>query len=254
MSRWIPLESNPELFNNWAHKVGLVESDSEFVDIYGLDDDLLDLVPKPVKAVILLFPIRGKLEELRKAEEVEIEGKGQVPIDPTVFWIKQTISNACGTIGLLHALTNAQVVFEPMSPITQFIDACQDKTPLERAEFLESTDLFADIHAALAASGQTAVPNNLDTDLHFTCFVQAPEASAREAEISTDERRLIELDGGRAGPVDRGASTDLLKDVAKYVKENILPKAQSLEFNMIALAGGFQEDVPVSYMDEVNFV
>lgn len=124
-------------------------------------------------------------------------------------------------------------MFEPESPITQFIDACQgkshlarrakssnpdtpspffaDKTPLERAEFLESTDLFADIHAALATGGQTAVPTDLDTDLHFTCFVQAPEASAREAEIPTDKRRLIELDGRRAGPVDRGASTDFLK-------------------------------------------
>ncbi|KAH9973188.1 peptidase C12 ubiquitin carboxyl-terminal hydrolase 1 [Lactifluus volemus] len=236
MSRWIPLESNPDLFNNWAHKVGLVESDAEFVDIYGLDDDLLGLVPKPVKAVILLFPIRGKLEELRKTEEAQIKERGQVPVDPTVFWIKQTISNACGTIGLLHALTNAQVIYEPESPIVRFIDACQDKTPFERAEFLESTELFADIHAAVATN----------TDLHFTCFVQAPESSVREAEevaTTAAKHRLIELDGGRAGPVDRGESVDLLKDVAKYVKEQIIPKAPSLEFSMIALAGGFRRKV-----------
>ncbi|KAI0272614.1 peptidase C12 ubiquitin carboxyl-terminal hydrolase 1 [Gloeopeniophorella convolvens] len=237
MSRWIPLESNPELFNKWAHKVGLLENDAEFVDIYGLDEELLSLIPRPVKAVILLFPIRGKLEELRQTEEAQIKEKGQVPIDPTVFWIKQTISNACGTIGLLHALTNAQVVFEPESPIAKFIDECQDKTPLQRAKFLESTELFATAHATAAAGGQTAVPTDLDTDLHFTCFVQAPDASAREAEVSTDERRLIELDGGRAGPVDRGKSTDLLADVAKYVKEQIIPKAPSLEISMIALAG-----------------
>ena len=86
-----------------------------------------------------------------------------------------------------------------------------EKSPLERAQFLESTDLFTNIHAAAAASGQTAVPDNLDTDLHFTCFVQAPDASVREGEVATAERRLIELDGGRAGPVDRGKSTDLLK-------------------------------------------
>ncbi|KAI9453389.1 peptidase C12 ubiquitin carboxyl-terminal hydrolase 1 [Lactarius psammicola] len=243
MSRWIPLESDPKLFNDWAHKVGLVESDAEFVDVYGLDDDLLALVPQPVKAVILLFPIRGKLEELGQAEEAEIKEKGQVPIDPTVFWIKQTIRNACGTIGLLHALTNAQLVYEPGSPITKFIDACQNKTPEERAEFLESTKIFADIHAATAAEGQTTIPADLDTDLHFTCFVQAPEASAREVEIETDKQRLIELDGRRAGPVDRGESTDLLKDVAKYIKENIIPKAPSQEFSLIALAGELGEPV-----------
>ncbi|KAH9981969.1 peptidase C12 ubiquitin carboxyl-terminal hydrolase 1 [Russula compacta] len=238
MTRWIPLESNPE----WAHNAGLLESDAAFTDIYGLDDDLLNLVPRPVKAVVLLFPIRGKLEELRKEEEEKIKEEGQVPVDPTVFWIKQTISNACGTIGLLHALTNAVVVFEPESPMSRFIDACSDKTALERAKFLESTEIFTDIHAAAAAGGQTAVPEDLDTDLHFTCFVQAPEASVREAEIVTGKRRLIELDGGRAGPVDRGESTDLLKDVAKYVREQIIPKAPSSEFSMIALAGGFPEE------------
>ena len=54
---------------------------------------LLDLVAKPVKAVILLFPIRGKLEELRQQEEAKLkeEGEERVPIDPTVFWIKQTV-------------------------------------------------------------------------------------------------------------------------------------------------------------------
>lgn len=55
---------------------------------------LLDLVAKPVKAVILLFPIRGKLEELRQQEEAKLKEEGEegrVPIDPTVFWIKQTV-------------------------------------------------------------------------------------------------------------------------------------------------------------------
>ncbi|KAI0262135.1 hypothetical protein BGY98DRAFT_940515, partial [Russula aff. rugulosa BPL654] len=197
----------------------------------------------PVKAVILLFPIRGILEELRKQEEAKLkEEEGRVPVDPTIFWIKQTISNACGTIGLLHALTNSQLVFEPESPISNFIDACSEKSPLERAQFLESTDLFTNIHAVAAAGGQTAVPDNLDTDLHFTCFVQAPDASVREGEVATAERRLIELDGGRAGPVDRGKSTDLLKDVARYVKEQIFPYAPTPEFSMIALAGGFSEE------------
>ncbi len=56
-----------------------------------LDFQLLDLVAKPVKAVILLFPIRGKLDELRQKEEAKFKEEGQVPIDPTVFWIKQTV-------------------------------------------------------------------------------------------------------------------------------------------------------------------
>lgn len=64
-----------------------------------LGSQLLNLVPKPVKAVVLLFPIRGKLEELRKEEEEKIKEEGQVPVDPTVFWIKQTVRLA-GFVGL----------------------------------------------------------------------------------------------------------------------------------------------------------
>lgn len=86
-----------------------------------------------------------------------------------------------------------------------------DKSPAERAKILESTPLFASAHASAASSGQTAVPENLDVDLHFTCFVQAPSATARKDQTVTGERRLIELDGRRDGPIDRGESTDLLK-------------------------------------------
>lgn len=36
----------------------------EFVDIYGLDPDLLGMVPQPVKAVVLLYPINEKVLNL----------------------------------------------------------------------------------------------------------------------------------------------------------------------------------------------
>jgi ubiquitin carboxyl-terminal hydrolase L3 len=56
-----------------------------------VDFQLLKLVTKPVKAVILLFPIRGKLDELRQQEEAKLKEEGRVPVDPTIFWIKQTV-------------------------------------------------------------------------------------------------------------------------------------------------------------------
>lgn len=125
-----------------------------------------------------------------------------------------------------------------MSPLSKFIYQCRgksytearfticliriDKNPLERARILETTPLFTKIHAELAASGQTAVPSNLDTDLHFICFVEAPEADFREGTRGTapahgsenaEENtgmRLVELDGDRFGPIDRGECKDLL--------------------------------------------
>lgn len=82
---------------------------------------MLAFVPKPVKAVLLLFPSRGALAEAREKEEKDGQGK----FEGDIWWIKQTaswrcraivnlerlsadrqISNACGSIGLLHALLN----------------------------------------------------------------------------------------------------------------------------------------------------
>ena len=84
--------------------------------------------------------------------------------------------------------------------------------PLQRAELLEKTDLFASAHAEAAAGGQSAAPSaDEECDLHFTCFVTAPTAAERDTQTPTGERRLIELDGRRARPIDRGESTDLLK-------------------------------------------
>lgn len=147
-----------------------------------------------------------------------------------------------------------------------------DKTPEERAQILETTALFEDIHTESAESGQTAVPTNLDTDLHFTCFVQAPEAEFREragAAVSLGESanvvvpateteqdtgmRLIELDGGRGGPIDRGMCKDLLKvrsilsllvslrydlsqDAASFIKSRYISQSTSMSFSMVALA------------------
>ncbi|KAF9552077.1 peptidase C12, ubiquitin carboxyl-terminal hydrolase 1 [Agrocybe pediades] len=249
---WLPLESNPEVFNAWAEKAGLVMSQAHFSDIYGFDPELLDIVPKPVKAVILLFPIDEDGEARRKAEDERIAREGQPKVDNTIFFIKQTISNACGTIGLIHALANAGVEFKPTSPLQKFIIECKDKTPLERAHLLETTPLFADIHAESAESGQTAVQN--DTDLHFTCFVEAPDNDIRRvaqgADVSEDMvqdkkstgMRLIELDGRRAGPIDHGECTDLLADAARLVRSRYISVADSVYFSLMALSGVQQLD------------
>ncbi|KAJ3505176.1 hypothetical protein NLJ89_g7552 [Agrocybe chaxingu] len=248
VGRWIPLESNPEVFNFWAEKAGLVTSQAHFVDVYGLDEDLLSMVPEPVKAVVLLFPIDAEGDAKRKEEDERIARDGQPKIDSTVFWVKQTIGNACGTIGIIHALANSDVTLTPTGPLQKFIIECQNKTPNERAHLLATTPLFANIHSESASSGQSAAV--AETDLHFTCFVAAPDSDIRKAaegvELKPEDKedkvssgmRLIELDGRRAGPVDHGECKDLLKDAANLVKARYLSGTASVYFSLIALTGG----------------
>jgi len=50
------------------------------------------MVPKPVKAVVFLFPITQSLEAKRKEEDKQINSSAQKDVDPTVVFIKQTVS------------------------------------------------------------------------------------------------------------------------------------------------------------------
>jgi len=63
------------------------------------------MVPQPVKAVLMLFPITPATEAAKAEEEAQLRASGTAPT-PEVWFTKQTISNACGTVAMLHAVAN----------------------------------------------------------------------------------------------------------------------------------------------------
>ena len=65
---WLPLESNPDVFTSFARKVGLPEP-WQFVDIFGLDPEMLGMIPGPVAAVVVLFPCTERIYAARAAED-----------------------------------------------------------------------------------------------------------------------------------------------------------------------------------------
>ncbi|KAE9407840.1 cysteine proteinase [Gymnopus androsaceus JB14] len=220
---WIPLESNPLVFNSWANQAGLdISSGDQFYDLYGLDAEFLATIPRPVKAVILVFPWTEA--RYRRAEEDEQIAREGNPVDSSVFWMKQTIHNACGAMAIIHSLANADVTLVEGSPLDTFYKACRSKPPLERSRLLEQTPIFREIHASVADKGQVPLPETNDRmDQAYTCFIR------------TTAGRVIELDGGRSAAVDRGECTDLLEDVARIAGEEFIGKSSSIKFSMMYL-------------------
>jgi ubiquitin carboxyl-terminal hydrolase L3 len=78
-----------------------------FHDVWSIDDpEMLSFVPRPANALLLVFPISKSYEAFRVEEDADkpvYEGKGE---GEPVIWYKQTIRNACGLIGILHAISN----------------------------------------------------------------------------------------------------------------------------------------------------
>lgn len=78
-----------------------------FHDVYSLDDpSLLDFVPRPVYALLLVFPVSKTYESARAAEDSCLSDYSGSGADEEVLWFRQTIGNACGMMGLLHSACN----------------------------------------------------------------------------------------------------------------------------------------------------
>jgi ubiquitin carboxyl-terminal hydrolase L3 len=97
---FIPIESDPEIFTDLTHKLGLSSSLS-FQDLLSIhDSEVLVFVPRPVMALILVFPTSTSYEKFVQSED---EGKwdyDETGEDLGIVWSKQTINNACGLYGI----------------------------------------------------------------------------------------------------------------------------------------------------------
>jgi ubiquitin carboxyl-terminal hydrolase L3 len=102
--RWMPLEANPDVMNKYVQAMGM-KGTYQFFDVFGLDPELLAMIPQPVVALLLLFPITENNSAYTDQEDEKIKKDGQV-VSKDVYFMKQTVGNACGTVGILHSLAN----------------------------------------------------------------------------------------------------------------------------------------------------
>ena len=177
------------------------------------------MVPGRPLAALLLFPISENTEKLSVEKQAETKS-----VADEVFFMKQTVGNACGTVGILHAVLN-----NPSIPVggelEVFRAACQGKAPGERALLLEENAGIAERHSTAASTGQTAAPSaDEKVNLHFVAFVEVGG-------------RLWELDGRKEkacdwGPVEGG---DVLGAAAGAVRRYMKCDPEEMRFTVVAL-------------------
>jgi ubiquitin carboxyl-terminal hydrolase L3 len=232
-------ENNPEAMSHLVHQLGLPPT-LGFTDVYSIDEpDLLAFVPRPSHALLLVFPVSPAYEATRVTEDAPLpEYTGSGPGEP-VMWFKQTIRNACGLIGLLHAVANGEPRKHvlPGSDLETLLREAEPLGPYARADLLYESKALESAHADAARLGDTAAPRaEENVDLHFVAFVKGADG------------RLWELDGRRKGPLERGRlaeDEDALSEkalelgVRRFLKTEAAVGTPDLRFSLVSLGPSF---------------
>ncbi|ANB14857.1 Yuh1p [Sugiyamaella lignohabitans] len=236
---FVPLECNPEVFDELIHSLGVTTALS-FHDVYVIDDpDMLAMIPRPVYALLLVFPVSDTYEEYRHDSDKDLADDYYNSVSGTdkeqAVWFKQTIGNACGTMALLHALANGipAGMIEPGSTIDILIKESIPLNTVERVKLLENSTELEQQHAKVGIKGDTAAPDaEASVEFHYVCLTRARNSD-----------HLVELDGRRKGPIDLGPlspDSDLLSEPAlNKVREFLARESASSAFSIIALAPSF---------------
>jgi len=237
--RWFPLESNPALLNTYISNLGLDTSQYQFVDVFSTEEWALGMIPQPVLAVLMLYPITPNQERFRQQEEEKNTRNDDNIIENDVWYTKQRIGNACGTIGILHALANLGPYYKSTllasnSWMDRFLQSCPTTlSPEDKALILEEEDgvLARELeqkHDTTASDSTNQTKKGAlgdDINTHFVALVNVKNG-------------LYELDGRKKGPIRHGdtSTENFLRDACRVVKGFMERDPEEVRFTILALA------------------
>lgn len=223
---FIPLESNPDVFTELVHKLGISES-LALQDVYSLHDtELLAFIPRPALALVLVFPTTDAYESRLAEEEAKVAAYDGAGEDEDAVYFRQTIHNACGLYALIHAVSNgdARKFVSAESIMGRILQAAIPLKPDDRAMVLESDEDLETVYASVAKKGDTDAPEAEEqVFFHYICFVKSQKTG-----------NLLQLDGDRKGPMDLGpmeANEDVLSDKCLEVIRGMVEAENSTNLN-----------------------
>ncbi|VUC31019.1 unnamed protein product [Clonostachys rosea] len=234
------LESNPDLFTTLVQELGLSQQVC-FHDVWSLSEpELLATVPRPVLALVLVFPTTDNYEANLAAENSGYSTIADAPSaqDDGIFWLKQTINNACGLYGILHAVTNgvAREYMKPDSYLSRLVHKLVPLTDSDRASALENEAELEAAYNKVAVLGDTEPPEDPEeeVDFHYVCFVKGGPSG-----------NVYMLDGDRKGPIQCGRipeGHDLFCEKGLEIIKDFMQKHdENGQFSLLALAPDTEE-------------
>ncbi|CAM1503783.1 Fc.00g013740.m01.CDS01 [Cosmosporella sp. VM-42] len=129
---WIELESEPAFFNTILRDLGVQNVRAQ--EVFSIDQDYLNTLPKPVFGLIFCFQYLPEADEVEQDEDTS-----------DVWFANQTTSNACATVALLNIIMNASEI-ELGGNLREFKESTKDLPTALRGHQLSQNIFIRKIH------------------------------------------------------------------------------------------------------------
>ena len=178
------------------------------------------MVPSPCVGIVFLYPfsqVESRKKRMGTARGSAVDG---------VWFMDQTIGNACGAVALTHTVMNCMdQVGKDSSFLKKFRSDASGANARERGELFVGA--LRGLHDEVSGRGQTEAPKpNADLDFHFVSLVPV-------------RGKLYELDGNNDGPMEIGpipaGEQGFLHAAVAHVKEAYIAPFPDSDFSMMAL-------------------
>ena len=202
---WPPLASSPSALTGFTAALGVEVTALQFVDVLGLEEDLLGMLPGRCLALVLLYPTTVAVQAHLDA----LEARAPRTMSAAIFF-RQLYGGTCGTLATLHAVVNgarALPAADALLGVTLRTELLLDEAAAEgvaaaerlierrsHAVLASAAIRLAHERAAIASSAATARAGERQ-GRHFLTFVAV-------------DGRLILLDGRRHAPIDCGGTSE----------------------------------------------
>ncbi|KAK6005826.1 hypothetical protein QM012_007468 [Aureobasidium pullulans] len=177
---WCEIESEPAFFTTILKDMGV--RNLRVHEVFGVDDDALAILPKPVHAVIFLF----KYQEDGTAEQV------QEKICPSHVWFANQIPQyACGTVALLNIVNNIPDL-ELGQSLESFKDYTQSFDPIARGYAIDSFDFVRKIHNSFARDTDMLIVDSLMHEKNDRIIKKQKTQAATAARVAKAAEKAAE--------------------------------------------------------------
>lgn len=236
---WVELESEPGFFNAMLQELGA--KDFKVQEIYSLDADILDSLPKPVHGLVFLFEYEGDNEP----------SDGNRQDCPAHLWFaNQTTANACATVALMNIIMNAQGAGLG-TQLQDFKDCTMGLPPPHRGHFLDENDFVRSVHNSVARridllAEDLTLDNKYEESLKRKKTQKKSSRSSRK-KVNTETNyhyiayvpvngQVWELDGFQLKPLCLGPISGSWLDAASMaIQERMMRNSEFSSYSLLAV-------------------